>query len=374
VKILFVDLEGEWRGGQSQALLALRGFREAGHHAELVGLARGALAGRAQSIGITAQAIPPRAARLAAAGKIRAALERERYDIVHANEPHALTAAWLAGAHKRAALIASRRVALPLKKSRVALARYRAAQRIIAISHFVAESMRASGLAQSIAVVHDGVEIPPLPDATKRGAARRIWGVEENQFLLGCVSYLLPEKGQKHALEALSIVKKYLPSTRLLLAGDGPCREELERHTRELGLKEGVIFAGHLEDVASVYRALDLFLFPSLAEPLGSSLLTAMAHGLPVVALESGGVPEVVRNGRDGLLVNETRPDYLSHALANAVLDILRKPELARALGAAARETIAERFSARRMAEETLRVYEEAKALKMGGASGGRTG
>ncbi|MGH9812167.1 MAG: glycosyltransferase, partial [Candidatus Acidiferrales bacterium] len=107
-----------------------------------------------------------------------------------------------------------------------------------------------------------------------------------------------------------------------------------------------------------VYRALDVFLFPSLAEPLGSSLLAAMAHGLPVVAVDSGAVPEVVDNKRTGLLV----PPADAKGLTSSAIELLHNPARAAALGAAARATVLERFTADRMVENTLRLYEELTA------------
>ena len=137
-----------------------------------------------------------------------------------------------------------------------------------------------------------------------------------------------------------------------MLAGDGPCRARLERLAAELGVARAVEFAGHVEDVAAVYRSLDVFLFPSLAEPLGSALLTAMAYGLPVVARPSGAVPEVIEDGGNGLFASEE-----PGAFAAAVLRLLDDAELAARLGAAARLTVEQQFSADAMIQGTLQVY-----------------
>ena len=99
---------------------------------------------------------------------------------------------------------------------------------------------------------------------------------------------------------------------------------------------------------------MDVFAFPSHEEPLGSALLAAMANGLPIVAIGRGGIPEVVESGKNGLLVNSLDPD----ALAAAMADLLANPEEARRLGKAARETVCAHFSADRMVEATLQLYE----------------
>jgi glycosyltransferase involved in cell wall biosynthesis len=177
----------------------------------------------------------------------------------------------------------------------------------------VERSVLNSGLpAEKVEVVYEGVEVPPQVTEEARQRARQRWGVSETEKLLGCVGYLLPEKGQEFALRALHAVRRRLPEARLLFAGDGPCRSRLQSLAREQSLQDAVIFAGFVEDVAQVYAALDAFVFPSLAEPLGTSLLAAMAWGLPVLAVASGGVPEYVEDGVTGLLVAHSDPRLLS--------------------------------------------------------------
>ena len=353
---LYVDLESEWRGGQGQALLTLRWLRKLGQPTELVTARRCPLAERAAAEGIVVHEVGALGARWQCARLLRRLLNTGRFSLVHANEPHALTAAWLARAHRRVPLVFSRRVAYPLGQSPLALARYRATKRILAISRFVAASIIESGIALGhIETVYEGVEVPELPTAERRHRVRQRWGVRADEMLLGCVGYLLPEKGQRHLIEVLVTVRKQFPQCRLILAGDGPCRAELERQVHELGLGDAVIFVGFVEDIPEVYAALDGFVFPSLAEPLGTSLLAAMAWGLPVVAVARGGVLEIVEDGRTGLLVDA--PD--AALLAESIVRLLSDAGLAKRLGQAARESIEQRFSAERMAVNTLRVYEK---------------
>jgi L-malate glycosyltransferase len=354
MRVLYADLDREWRGGQSQALLTVRGLRAAGHDAQLLSVQDSPLSNRAQAAGVPVHNAGKRLRRIGAALLLHKLLSRQSYDVLHANEPHALTAAWLAGAAKKVPVVVSRRVAYPL--SRGGLARYQRAQRIVAISRFVEQSVLKSGVApEKVAVVHEGVEVPPSPTPEARRQARQRWGVTEGERLLGCVGYLLPEKGQEIAVRALSTVRKKVPGLRLLLAGDGPCRAALETLVERSGLQDAVIFAGFVQDVSQVYAALDVFLFPSLAEPLGTSLLAAMAWGLPVLAVATGGVPEYAKDGDNGLLAAQPDAELFSAGLARLLSD----ESLANTLGQRARCTIAERFSAERMVTNTIHVYED---------------
>ena len=337
---LHVDLGREWRGGQSQALLLARGLLAEGQVAEMAAVEGSPLAERARAAGVRVHAVGRALAPLA----IRGLLGGARFDLVHCHDAHGLTAAWLAGAARRVPLVASRRVAYPLARNALARRRYQAAARIVAVSEFVKHSVVASGVpAAKVEVVYDGVELPVLAPGRERGGPP----------LLGCVGYLLPEKGQELLIRALPLLLDRRPDCRLLLAGAGPCRAALERLAGQLGVAGAVRFAGFVDDIDGVYRSLDVFLFPSLAEPLGSALLSAMAYGLPVVAAARGAVPEVIEDGRDGLLVPELAPE----AFAAAVLPLLDDPALAARLGAAARQTVDSRFSADAMTRGTLQVY-----------------
>src|SRR5690242_391350 len=135
---LLVDLEREWRGGQSQFLLLLKGLYERGHAAELLAAKGSALGHRAEKAGICVH-YASRHSLLTAGQKVRTLMKDGRFDLVHVNEARALSAAWLARTHRKVSLLISRRVGFPLGKNFLSRARFRAATRIIANSNWVAE-------------------------------------------------------------------------------------------------------------------------------------------------------------------------------------------------------------------------------------------
>ena len=355
MKILHLDTRPDWRGGQHQILMTLRGQRERGHDVQLMTRRGSPLERRATSEKFSVSTFSPRFPRLSAFLRLREVLDQGHFDIVHAHDPHALSAAWLARASRRSALVVSRRVAYRLSQGRVGPARYRAAHRIIAVSRFVANSVIASGIPPSlVGVVYDGVEIPAVTSSETRREARRRWIIADQAPLLGCVGYLLPEKGQELLVRAMKLVVAEFPECKLILAGDGPLRPRLRSLAAQLELQNAIIFTGFIAEVETVYQALDIFVFPSIAEPLGSSLLAAMAHGLPVIALASGGVPEIIENRNNGVQVAD------SPELASAICSLLRDPQAAKQLGDAARRTIERRFTVDLLAENTLQEYEHA--------------
>jgi glycosyltransferase involved in cell wall biosynthesis len=359
VKVLLVDLETEWRGGQNQALLLLKGLHERGHEAELVTAEGSALGERAGSAGVRVHFVSRDLFRLPAAQKVRALL-RERFDLVHANEAHAVTAAWLAlwGPRKplRIPFVISRRVGYPIGKGPLAQARYRAAARIVANSKWVAEQAASSGAPrENISVVYEGADVPPRLTTEQRQRARARWGISHPTALLGCVGVLLPDKGQEWLIRALPGVKKEFSGAKLLLAGDGPCRGRLESLARELGLQEDVIFAGFVKDVENAYAALDVFLLPSFFEALNNSLLAAMAYEIPSIAFNKGALGEIIVHEKTGLLVSGPN----SAEISVAVVKILRDREFAMSLGRAGRVRVEQNFSTDKMVDGMVRVFEE---------------
>jgi glycosyltransferase involved in cell wall biosynthesis len=354
VRIVLVDLESDWRGGQSQALLLLQGLRARGHDAQLLSVSGALLAERARAAGVPVHAAAAAFRRPQAARLLRRLLRERRFDLVYANEAHALTAAWLARAHHFIPLVVARRVLFPLRRGALSLARYRAAACIVAVSQAVRGELCAAALDPArIEVVSDGVELAPPITPEERMGARARWGLAADAPVAGYIASLTAEKGHALLLDAFAELRRTVPSCRLLLAGSGPLRNPLQEKARAAGLLPAVHFAGFVEDPRAVYAACDVFLFPSLREGLGSALLGAMSCALPVVALDGGATGDILEDGCNGVVVAPA-----ASALAAAAALLFSDAALARRLGQAARETVHARFSAGGMVEATVRICE----------------
>src|SRR4029077_3995336 len=143
------------------------------------------------------------------------------------------------------------------------------------------------------------------------------------------------------------------PATKLLLAGDGPCRGKLESLAGELGLSADGVFGGFVKDVESIYAALDVFLLPSFFEALNNSLLAAMAYEIPSIAFNKGALGEIIENEKSGLLVSG--PDVAE--ICAATRRVLQNRDFASRLGKEGRKRVARSFSAERMVDGMIRVY-----------------
>jgi glycosyltransferase involved in cell wall biosynthesis len=355
VKILVVDLDTEWRGGQNQAILMLEGLNARNYVTELVSPENSELGKRAHARGVTVHSVSQHLSRLSAALKISELTKSGIYDIVHANEAHAVTSAWLAKAHRRVPFVISRRVGYPIRSSPLALSRYQAAARILPISGWVAERLASSGIEnEKMTVVYEGVEIPRLPSAEVRREARALWGVTDDSPLLGCVGVLLPDKGQDILIRALADLRNEFPQATLLLAGDGPDKSRLKNLAKNFGIPDAIIFAGFVKAMEPVYAALDVFLFPSRFEGLGTSLLSAMSYAVPSIAFSCCAFPEIIEDQKSGFLIELGDEP----SLRNATATLLRDPSRAKQIGQAARARIEQKFSAPKMVEGMIQVYE----------------
>ena len=165
------------------------------------------------------------------------------------------------------------------------------------------------------------------------------------------VARLDEQKGHRYLLEAAAQV----PEAQFVLAGDGPLRASLEAQARSLGVEDRVKFLGYRSDIADLLADCDMFVLPSLYEGLPLSILEAMSAGKPVIATHIGGTDEAVIAGETGLLV----PPADSAALAAAIRSLLTDRPLAQRLATAGRARVAQEFSAAKMVQQVIAVYDE---------------
>jgi glycosyltransferase involved in cell wall biosynthesis len=206
--------------------------------------------------------------------------------------------------------------------------------------------------------VYNGLDVGrPRPAAD--GEAYRAWGIAPAQPVVGAVGSLLQLKGYDLLLEAFAMVRRDgRADARLVVLGEGPERQALAATARRLGLAEAVRFAGFVPDPLPVMARFDVLAVPSSSEGCPRSVLEAMFLGCPVAAFAVGGLPELVDHGRTGVLVHERDP----RRLADALMMLLGGGERRRAMGAAARQRVAERFSADRYVAEVDKVLTEVLA------------
>jgi glycosyltransferase involved in cell wall biosynthesis len=252
-------------------------------------------------------------------------------------------------------VVHSRRVDNPESRLAVAL-KYRLHDRVIAISAGIERVLLSEGLpADKLRCVRDAIEITPVVECPERDWFHREFGLQTGTLTLGVVAQLIQRKGHHVLLEALPEVLARFPQVKVLFFGKGPLETELRNIVERMRLSGQVHLAGFRDDLARVLPCLDILVHPALREGLGVSLLQASCARLPIVASRVGGIPEAVRDGETGLLVEPGNPVDLAQALTR----LLGDDALRQRLGQAGRQWVEEAFSADLMVDGNLTVYRE---------------
>ena len=214
--------------------------------------------------------------------------------------------------------------------------------------------------AAKVTAIHNGVDLSRFGRAGKLESRMRL-ALPADAPIVGTVGRLDPVKDQVGLIRAFAQVRTQHPAAVLVVAGDGPCRAELERVAAGLGQRDHVRLLGNRDDIPTVMSALDVFVLPSIAEGISNTILEAMATGLPVVATRVGGNPELVEEGVGGALVPRSDPDALAAAIAAYTGD----PELRRRHGQASRQRAIGHFSLERMAQAYANLYTALAATRL---------
>jgi glycosyltransferase involved in cell wall biosynthesis len=356
VNVLHVDEQRGWRGGEQQASWLMQGQVQAGHRVHIAARPGSAFLtsdhGGAGSQ-IARIALPLRGEwDLASAYRLGRYVVREGIDILHAHTSHAHTLAVLGRRFAgRGKVVVSRRVSFAPKTDPFNRWKYAQPDLLISVSHRVDQVLAEAGIpAARRAVVHSAVDLqrldaPAIPRATL--------GVPEGVPLLVTAGALVGHKDIENLIAALAIVRRTLPSVHLVIAGEGERRAAIEARIATLGLQDAVRLLGHRKDAPQVIQAGDCYVSSSWSEGLGTSILEALACGVPVVACEAGGAAEMVLPGETGYLV----PARDAEALAAAIVASLSDRDAAQAMAVRGRQHIQDHFLVERMVAGTLAAY-----------------
>lgn len=343
----------EWRGGQRQVWLLARELQRAGLRQVVVTGVATELGFRLKREGVRVHearwtsGLDPRVL-LPVAREVRAGAA-----LLHAHDAHAVTLAGLVALPTAVPLVVTRRVDFHLRRPGF----WRRASCVIAISSAVADVLTDDGIDPArIQVVHSGIDLEAAREAPPLGVRERL-GLASGTPVACTVGALVPHKDHVTLLHTARLLAPRFPDLHWVIAGDGELRQVLAWLAAELGLADRVHFLGHVSQPLGVIADADVYVMSSREEGLGTSVLDAMARGIPVASTSAGGLPEMLHDG-GGILVPPRNPD----ALAGAVQRILCDPDLRRRLVEQASRTV-ETFSAARMAAEVRTVYRSCASL-----------
>lgn len=226
--------------------------------------------------------------------------------------------------------------------------------RIIAVSEALKTYMinKAGIMEDKIHVIYNGIQLKKYVCDSNGDSIRKKYNLDDSKIIIGTVARLIPSKGIEYLLRAIPSLNKMRQDLVFFIIGKGPLEQKLKDISKNLGIDHNTIFTGYVDNIEEYYKAIDIFILPTLSEGLGISLLEAMASKKPIIAAETGGIPEIIKDGENGILI---RP-HSSEDIVNAVLCLLDNLHLAKVLANRAYNDVQLLFSEKTMINRTCEV------------------
>ena len=359
LRVLHINSEKTWRGGERQTLLTVVEQRRAGLDSWLA-LRRGSpLEAKAKEAGVPFIALPNAAP--AVLWKLIQIIGG--FDLLHCHTGRAHSLCALASLFRPKPLVVSRRVDFPPRNNVFNRFKYRRSDKVICVSAHIAGQMRAASLAaERLVVIYDAVPVETiLSKQSCLAQLREIMALPAGKRIIGNIAALVPHKDHATLLRAAQRILARRQDVVFVVIGEGELREELLRLRDELKLAGHFFFAGFIPQAQRLLPAFDVFAMSSCMEGLGSIVLDAGLAGVPVAATAGGGLPEIIAHEQSGLLA----PVGDAEQLAAAILRLLDEGALRVRLTAMAQVRIHEKFSVATMVAQYQAIYETVLAARI---------
>jgi glycosyltransferase involved in cell wall biosynthesis len=289
--------------------------------------------------------------------KLKRYCENEHFDLAHLHSSRSHGIAFLSSLMgNKTPLVLSRKVDFKLKQNFFSRWKYNHSRikKIICVSDKIRKIVgNAISHPEKCVTVYDGIDLERFARKGVRGIIRKEFGIADDEIIIGNIAAIAPHKDYFTFLETVKILTTKIKA-KYFIAGEGPLRIEVEKKIAALQLKNEVNMLGFRNDLENVFAEISILLYTSKEEGLGSTLLDAMAYGLPIVTTEAGGIPEIVKNGFNGL----TAPVNDARKLSEQVMLMLNDQSLREKMIANGKSFVKD-FSKEKMAERTLAVYKE---------------
>lgn len=340
-----------WGGQEHRTFKEMVGLRKLGHRLILVCQPKAKFAARAREAGFEVFEVRMRnGVDLPAVLRMQAIFRREKVDVVNTHSGRDSILGGLAGLLAGRLVVRTRHLALPIT-SRFTYTTV--PHHVVSVSEHVRRYLMSEGVPEArVSTVYTGID-PAAMQLTAPSTLRAELGIAADAKVVGTVAILRMKKGHRFIVEAADRILAANPDTHFVFAGDGAQMANLSALIASKGLGERIHLLGLRRDIANVLAGCDLFLLPTEQEALGTSYIEAMAMGLPVVGSNVDGVPEVVRDGDNGLLI---KPGDAA-SLADAVIRLLGDDALRARMAARSRELVSSVFHVDSMCLSMLALY-----------------
>lgn len=358
--ILHVSSARTWRGGEQQIAYLVTFLQKQGIPQRILCVEAGEMEEwcKKQQVPHTTyakrSAIDPKVARL-----IKQLCHQNKHTVVHAHDSHAHTYACIAASLFRNAvpIVLHRRVDFPVKKNRLSYWKYnhKNIKSIIcvsaAIQKVIAPTIKDK---KKLCVVHSGIDLARFKFQDS-AILKQEYQIQEGQLLIANVAAIAGHKDYFTFVDTIEILlKKEIPLTAFIIGGDGGEQADIEQYIAQKNLQQHIILTGFRKDIPAILPEMDVFLFTSKEEGLGTSVLDAFACAVPVVATDAGGISEMVEHEKTGLLANIGD----AASLAKHILRLQNEPSIKEQLTQNAQQRL-QAFSKEKMGAKILSIYQE---------------
>lgn len=358
LKILHINAEKEYRGGETQTICLSKKLIERGHESTICcqpgsGIERKCTDNKLPCLSTAMVSDID----LRGAYAIRRWLSRNPVSIIHSHNPRALAMGFILKLSGNSIPhIHTRRIDFPISGKLSSKIKYsRGADSIIAVSSAVKESLVHCGVEESkITVIPGGIDKEKFQRKTKSSSLKDEFSIPDNSFIIGAVSHLSRHKGHIYLINAMEGICRSRKNTFLIIAGEGNLKSELIKISRDKGLADNIIFAGFRNDMENILPQFDILVHPTIeGEGSPSAIKEAMIAGVPVLASDIAPVREIISSGNVGILF----PPAKNEEIEKAVLNMIDNPEIRKKISSEALKKAEKQFGIDESVERTEALY-----------------
>ncbi|MCK4980244.1 MAG: glycosyltransferase family 4 protein [Candidatus Delongbacteria bacterium] len=367
IKVLHIDTEMGWRGGQQQAVYLFENLLQKEYSTEFVCKPGSKLSNYFKNNDLPHIEVKMRnELDLISAYKIAKYCRSNKYSILHLHSAHAHSIGLLTKLfYGKLKIIGVRRVDFKIKDNFISKLKYssKLVNKIVCISKEIKKVMLTCNIpSDKLTVIHSGVDIHKFDEIISNDQIREQYKISKKGIIIGTVAALVGHKDYPNLLKTASLVLEKKNNVWFIAVGDGKDETEIKSLHNKLKLDDKFIFAGYKKNIGEYLKSFDIFVLASKQEGLGTSILDAQSIGLPIVATKAGGIPEMFQDNMNGILVEPQSPEKF----AKALIDLIDNENKRITLGKNAKESV-KIFDIRLTVKKNIQLYEELLEMKCQG-------
>lgn len=343
IRVLHIDVDKNWRGGQRQALYLHKFLSEQNYFSIMVCANNSKMKNQCEESKLLYKTINyHHEFDIVSALEILRIIKANKINFLIAHSSHALSIGLIIKFfHRSIKLVAVRRVDFEIRKNILSIFKYktRLLNIIVCVSDYIKKIMSINKSIESkLITIRSSIDLKNIGNINADETIKKKLNINKDDIVIGTVAAFVGHKDYPTLINAAKIVLSKYPNSVFICVGDGKLKQQMIELTLSYEVYDNFRFVGFTDNVITYLKIFDIFVLSSKMEGLGSSILDAQALGLPVIASRTGGIPELINDGKTGILVESQNPQQFS----KAILRLINNPEERLILGKKAKESVKE--------------------------------